>query len=161
MSVEPFEGFDPGSVPSPCYVISLGKLRANAGILGRVRDETGARVLLALKGYAAFSTFPLLKERLDGVCASGAFEARLGREEFGGEVHTYSPAFKPEDLKETLDLSDHVSFNSMDQWKNYRDRVLDSGVRAGLRMTGVRRILSWSFISPSRSASGRGGQPAM
>ena len=77
-------------VPSPCFVIDLDRLRQNARVLAGVQERTGARIFLALKGYACPSTFPLLSRALGrggplyGTCASSVDEARLGREEFGG-----------------------------------------------------------------------------
>ena len=134
MNCPAFTGFDPQSVPSPCYVLSRGRLEENAELLAGLRERTGAKILLALKGFAAWSTFPILRRHLDGICASGIHEARLGREEFGGEVHTYAPAFKPDELEEVLSLSDHVSFNSLAQWKQCREKIAAGGPSGGLRI---------------------------
>ena len=79
--------FDPSIVPSPCYVCDLGLLRKNLEVIAGVRQRTGCKILLALKGFAMFSTFPLINRYLQGTCASSPHEARLGKEEFGGEVH--------------------------------------------------------------------------
>ena len=128
--------FDPKAFPSPCYVCDLGLLRKNLEILSGVRRRTGCRILLALKGFAMFSTFPLISRHLQGTCASSPHEARLGREEFGGEVHVYAPAFSEADMDELLPLVDHVSFNSIKQWQKHRDRVLGykRSIRCGLRI---------------------------
>ena len=84
--------------PTPTYVIDQNLLSKNLSILHKIQQETAAKILLALKGYAAYATFPLLKTVLHGVCASSVNEALLGREEFNKEVHVYSPAYKPEDI---------------------------------------------------------------
>ena len=83
--------FDPTAFPSPCYVCDLGLLRRNLGVIAEVQQRTGCKILLALKGFAMFSTFPLISRYLQGTCASSPHEARLGKEEFGGEVHVYAP----------------------------------------------------------------------
>jgi len=130
-----FAGFDPASVPSPAYVVSLDLLEKNARLLATLRERTGAKVLLALKSFAMFSTFPLLREYLDGTCASGLHEARLGAEEFGKEVHTYSPAYTEAELRQILPLSHHVAFNSLTQWETFRELALSNPrVRCGLRV---------------------------
>ncbi len=126
--------FDIDSVPSPCFVVDLGALRRNAEILGRLSSLSGAKVLLALKGFALSSVFRHLKPHLSGVCASSPNEARLGRECFGGEVHTYSPAFSLETLDRCLECSDHVVFNSFGQLEAFAPRVRSRGLSLGLRV---------------------------
>ncbi|MCX7590407.1 MAG: carboxynorspermidine decarboxylase [Kiritimatiellae bacterium] len=122
--------------PSPCYVVWEEALCRNLEVLRRVKDRTGCRILLALKAFAMFRVFPLLREVLDGTCASSVDEARLGREEFGGEVHVYAPAYSETDLNEILSLADHVTFNSFGQWHRFRRRVLSAPrpPRCGLRI---------------------------
>jgi carboxynorspermidine decarboxylase len=117
-------GFDLSRVPSPCYVVDEAAIEHNLQILNRVQQESGAKVLLALKAFSMFALSPLVRQYLTGTCASGLFEARLGREEFGGEVHTYSAAYRPEDMAAILELSDHVVFNSFSQWQRYKQQAL-------------------------------------
>ena len=118
---------DPTRFPSPCFVTDLDKLRRNAAILDGVQRRTGARVLLALKGFAQWSTFPLLSRAhggpLHGCCASSPDEARLAREEFGGEVHAFAAAWSRDELAEALRYADHVVFNSFAQWRGLRPLV--------------------------------------
>ncbi len=124
------------AAPSPSFVVSEALLEKNLAVLARVKRETGCRVLLALKGFAMFRVFPLLREALDGVCASGPHEARLGREEFGKAVHTYAPAYSEEDIEALLATSDHLVFNSIAQWRRFRARVAAAPrpIRCGLRI---------------------------
>jgi len=118
-----FAKIDFSRLKTPAYIIHLGVLEDNLKILKKVRDKTGCRILLALKGYAAWKTFPLIREYLDGVCASSVNEARLGREEFGKEVHTFAPAYTEQDISEHLLYSDHIIFNSFSLWKKYRETI--------------------------------------
>ena len=115
---------DYGVPETPCYVVDLGLLRRNLDILAAASEASGATILLALKGFAMWSVFPEIRARLAGVAASGLHEARLGREEFGGEVHVYSPVYPPGDLDEILAIADHVVFNSFGEWRRHRDRAL-------------------------------------
>jgi len=85
-----------------------------------VQKRSGAKILMALKAYAMWSTFPVIRETLHGVCASSPWEARLGCEEFGGEVHSFSAAFKESDVAELLAISDHLVFNSFNQFERFR-----------------------------------------
>lgn len=112
----PITDLDWQSVETPCYIVDTRLLERNARILASVRDRVPkARILLALKGYALWRSFDVLRPWLDGCCASGPIEAQLAREEFGKEVHTYAPAFTDEDMQQVLQLSDHVVFNSPSQ----------------------------------------------
>ncbi len=122
--------------PTPAYVVHLGELERNLRILDEVQRESGATILLALKGFAMFGVFPLIRKYLKGTCASGSIEAQLGAEEFGGQVHTFSAAFKEEDLRESLKYSHHLVFNSFNQWKRYRQIVEshERPVSVGLRV---------------------------
>lgn len=123
------ENFDLSSVPSPCYVVDAAAIERNLRILARVQEESGAKVLLALKAFSMFAVAPLVMRYLKGTCASGLFEARLGREKFGGEVHTYAAAYRPEEMEAILEASDHVVFNSFGQWQRFREQALAAKAR--------------------------------
>lgn len=118
------ENFDLSRVPSPCYVVDAAAIERNLQILGRVQEESGAKILLALKAFSMFEVAPLVMRYLKGTCASGLFEARLGREKFGGEVHTYAAAYRPQDMDAILNVSDHVVFNSFGQWNRFKEQAL-------------------------------------
>lgn len=111
------------ALPSPCFVVDEVALKRNLAVLDQVQRRSGAKILLALKGFAMFSLFPIIRPLLRGACASGPHEARLAREEFGGEVHTFAPAYGEADFDEVLALSDVIIFNSFDQWRRFRGRL--------------------------------------
>lgn len=124
------------SVPSPCYVIDERAIEENCKILGRVQERTGCRILMALKGFTIPDMFPLISEYLHGTCASGLYEARLGRERFGKEVHVFSPAYDDREFEEILKISDHIVFNSIAQYERFRPLVERSSRRTscGIRI---------------------------
>ncbi len=128
---EVVDSFD--KLPSPAYVCEEELLENNLKLLKRVQDETGVKILLALKGFAMHSTFDLCKKYLKGCCASGLHEALLAKEEFGKEVHTYSPAFKDEEIDEIISISNHLVFNSFNQLKRYKDKAFKK-VSLGIRL---------------------------
>lgn len=109
-------------VPTPAYVIDEAKLVNNLEILKSVQERTGCKVLLAQKAFSMYATYPLISQYLAGTTASGLYEAKLGREEFGGEVHVFAPAFKDADLEEILEIADISSLtqsaNSASTWTN-------------------------------------------
>ncbi|WP_419677702.1 carboxynorspermidine decarboxylase [Aliarcobacter lanthieri] len=120
-------------LPSPSFVCEEELLEKNLKLLKYVQDETGINILLALKGFAMHSTFDLCKQYLKGCCASGLHEAILAKEEFGLEVHTYSPAFKDEEIDEIVSISNHLVFNSFSQLKRFKDRAYGK-VSLGIRL---------------------------
>lgn len=119
--------FNPDRITTPSYVVDLSLLRKNLEKLAYVQRESGCNVLLALKGFAMFSTFPLVREYLRGCCASGLHEALLAHREFGKEVHVYSPAFKEEEMRQIIPIACHISFNSLHQWQKFRPMLQAAG----------------------------------
>ena len=123
-------------IPSPSYVLDERLLIRNLEILKGVQDKTGCKILLAQKGFSMYSTFPLVGQYLKGVTSSSLFEARLGREEMGSEVHIFSPAYRDDEFDEIMALCDHIVFNSFAQWNRYRQKVQNAGkkISCGLRI---------------------------
>lgn len=117
------KNIDFNAVPSPCYVVDERLLIKNLEILASIQQRTGCKILLAQKGFSMHSVYPLIGKYLHGVTSSSLFEARLGYEEMGKEVHVYAPAYLDEELDELLQYSDHIVFNSFHQWKKFKDRV--------------------------------------
>ena len=123
-----FLQFDPDRVPSPCFVVDEVTIENNLKRLSYVQQQSGAKILLALKAFSMFSLAPLISKYLQGTCASGLHEAQLGYEEFTThdnkqEVHTYSAAYTEKDLTEILQISDHVVFNSFGQWQRFQPLI--------------------------------------
>lgn len=124
------------NVPTPAYIVDKGALRKNLEIMKSVQDRTGCKILLALKAFAMFSVFPLLRRYLKGAAASSLHEARLGREEFGGEVHVFSPAYRDDEMEELIRYASHIIFNSFSQWERFRRHpsIRDKRVSCGIRV---------------------------
>lgn len=133
------EQLQPKRFPSPCFVTDLAKLKQNAAILDSVQQRTGARIMLALKGFAQWHVFPLLSRAYEGplygCCASSPDEAHLAREEFGGEVHAFAAAWSQRELAEVLRFADHIVFNSLAQWREFRPVVAQWNATATLPIT--------------------------
>ena len=127
------------NISTPCYVCEEELLEKNLKLLDYVQKESGAKIILALKGFAMWSTFPLVSQYLKGCTSSGLYEARLAREEFckhnpHAEVHTYSPAYKDEDIDEIAKISDHIVFNSPSQLFKYKERIKEINPHAELSL---------------------------
>jgi carboxyaminopropylagmatine decarboxylase len=123
-------------IPTPCYIVDAAAIERNLKILGSVQERTGCRILLALKGFAMFSLFPLIRKYLSGIAASSLHEARLGYEMFSKEVHVCAPAYIESEFGALLSYCDHVVFNSFTQWKRFRSSVFNTGksIRCGIRV---------------------------
>ena len=121
-------------IRTPVYLVDESLIKENMRILRYVKDRTGCKVLHALKAYASFATFPMMARYLDGVCASGVHEARLGREEFKKEVHTFGAAYKDSEIRSILKYSDIIIFNSFYQLEKYHAMARKKGLQVGLRI---------------------------
>ncbi|HIQ46208.1 MAG TPA: carboxynorspermidine decarboxylase, partial [Sulfurovum sp.] len=123
-------------LPSPCWLLETSLLKKNLKCIQNIKERTGAKVLLALKGYALWKSFPLLTPTLDGCCASGLHEAKLAHETFGKALHTYAPAFKEEEINEIAMLSHHLVFNSPSQFNRFalQAKTMNPSLSLGLRV---------------------------
>ncbi|BCJ01998.1 carboxynorspermidine decarboxylase [Helicobacter pylori] len=163
------------AIPTPCYVLESERLEKNAKILEIVRQQSGAKVLLALKGYAFWREFGILRQKLNGCCASGLYEAKLAFEEFGGresqkEICVYSPAFKEAEMSAILPLATSVIFNSFYQYATYKDRILDknkqlenlglSPIKMGLRINPLYSEVTPAIYNPCSKVSRLGIVPS-
>ena len=121
---------------TPYWLLNERLLEKNLQILSSVKEKTGIKILLALKGYALWQSFDLVSKYLDGCCASGLHEALLSDEKFQKETHTYSPAFKEDDIKEIANISDHLVFNSPNQFKRFAPLVktINPDISLGVRV---------------------------
>ena len=119
---------------TPIYICEEQLLENNLKILEHVQKKSGAKIILALKGFAMWSTFDLVGKYLQGCTASGLHEALLAREKMGKEVHTYSPAFKEDEIEEIAKISDHIVFNSPSQFHRFALHVKKINPRISLSL---------------------------
>jgi len=122
------------SIPSPCYVLEENLLLANLALLKRVQQEAGIEIICALKGFSFYHEFPLVKQYLVGATASSLHEARLAFEEMGVRPHVYSPAYLESEWDELISYAGHITFNSLNQYNQYKDRAIAAGISCGLRI---------------------------
>jgi carboxynorspermidine decarboxylase len=134
--IRPAETIDFSKIPSPCFLLDEARLKRNLEVLEYVQKESGAKIILAFKGFSMWSTFDLVREYLPGATASSLNEALLAKHEFNGEVHTYLPAYSDAEFPKILELSDHLVFNSFSQWERFKPQVQASSrhVSCGIRI---------------------------
>jgi carboxynorspermidine decarboxylase len=126
-------------IPSPAYVLDESRLRRNLALISGVQQASGARIIVAFKGYSMWSTFPIMREYgIHGATASSLNEAKLARSEMGGEVHVYAVAYSDAEFPEMLALADHLTFNSFSQWQRFRPAVQAARAAGKVVHIGVR-----------------------
>lgn len=126
--------FNDGGLRTPYYLIDEEKLIQNLEVLKDVSERAECKILLAQKAFSMFAVYPLMKKYLAGTTASGLYEARLGYEEFGGETHVFSPAYREDEFEEILKYADDIVFNSPVQVKKFASKAKEKGKSIGLRI---------------------------
>ncbi|OXR50448.1 MULTISPECIES: carboxynorspermidine decarboxylase [unclassified Pusillimonas] len=138
-------------IPTPYYLIDKSALLRNLKIIQRVREQSGARVLLALKCFATWTVFDLMREYMDGTTSSSLYEVKLGYEKFGGETHAYSVAFADHEIKEVVASCDKIIFNSISQLNRFVSHA--DGKPIGLRLNPGVSCAGFDLADPARPFS--------
>ncbi|MFR9603397.1 MAG: carboxynorspermidine decarboxylase [Rikenellaceae bacterium] len=146
-------------LPSPCFLLDEKSLMDNLRIIDRVRHESGAEVIVALKACAMWSIFPILALHSDGATASSLSEARLVYEEYGEAAHTYAPVYTDSEIDEILTLSSHITFNSLSQYSRFAERAHAQGVSCGLRVNPRYSPVETDLYNPCVAGSRLGIPP--
>ena len=126
--------FDPEQIPSPCYVLDEIYLEKNLELIDRIKRQAGIRILVALKGFSMWSTFPLVKKYLDGATASSLHEAMLCNEEFRQKAHLCAPVYLESEIEKITDIASHITFNSIQQFYRFRDQAVRKGLKMAIRI---------------------------
>jgi carboxynorspermidine decarboxylase len=136
---------------TPYYLIDEAKLLRNLEIIRQVREQSGARVVLALKCFSTWAVFPLMRESMDGTTSSSLFEARLGHEQFRKEVHAYSVGYSRRDILAVRRFASKVIFNSVSQLDRFYGEV--RGLTLGLRVNPGMSYSHFDLADPARRYS--------
>ncbi|CAM3763382.1 carboxynorspermidine decarboxylase [Paracoccus yeei] len=138
---------------TPHYLIDLARLRVNMERIQTLRQQSGAKCLLALKCFATWSVFDVMRPFMDGTTSSSLYELRLGHEEFGGETHAYSVAWADHEIDEALGYADKIIFNSLGQLDRFGARARDRGIAMGLRLNPRFSTSGFDLADPARPFS--------
>lgn len=145
--------WDLSAVPSPAYVLHETLLAGNLKVIDKVRGATGAEIIVALKANAMWSIFPELRKHSDGATASSLAEARLVFEEYGRPAHTYAPVYSEGEIDEILSYSNHITFNSLNQYRRFGERARKAGVSCGLRVNPEYSTVETDLYNPASPTS--------
>ena len=147
------------TLSTPYYLIDKPALQRNLDTIDYIRKHSGAKVLLALKCFATWSVFDLMRRHMDGTTSSSLYEVKLGYQKFGGETHAYSVAFADHEIAEVVANCDKIIFNSINQLKRYADAA--QGKPKGLRLNPGISCAGFDLADPARTYSRLGeGDPA-
>jgi carboxynorspermidine decarboxylase len=166
---------------SPCFVLEEALLIKNLELIRRVKAETGVHIILALKGFAMWKAFGIVRQYLDGATASSLYEARLCFEEMnaGGQwsktsnssesidaqrlqtifkTHTYAVVYFEEEFSRIMKYSSHITFNSLNQFQKFYPRIKkfnskQSNVSAGLRINPEYSVVETELYNPGKAGS--------
>ncbi|MBT9532241.1 MAG: carboxynorspermidine decarboxylase, partial [Pseudomonas sp.] len=138
-------------IKTPYYLIDKQKLLVNLQKIAYVREQSGAKALLALKCFATWSVFDLMEQYMDGTTSSSLYELKLGKQKFAGETHAYSVAWADDEIEEMLANSDKVIFNSIGQLERFAEASKDA-VR-GLRVNPQVSSSDYLLADPARPFS--------
>ena len=143
------------TIPSPCYVIKEELLRKNLALIKDVKERAGVEIILALKAFAVWKAFPIIRESIPFATASSIHETRLVYEEMGNKAHTYSPAYTEQDFPLLLHYSSHITFNSLTQFERFRPMVVNGGnkVSCGLRINPEFSLVETDLYNPCTPGS--------
>jgi carboxynorspermidine decarboxylase len=136
---------------TPCYVIDERRLLENMEKIQWLRRQSGAKAVLALKCFSTWPAFDLMRDYMDGTTSSSLYEARLGYEEFGKEVHAYSVAFAQDEIGELKRYASKVIFNSISQLKAFHSEL--SSCELGLRLNPGVSYSDYDLADPARPYS--------
>jgi carboxynorspermidine decarboxylase len=153
----------PESVSSPVFLLDVARLRKNLETAKRVREEADCKVLLATKAFALPAVFPMMRDYLDGTTASGEHEAIMGHDEFGKEVHVYSPAYTADEMQRLTKVAQHIYFNSAEQLGRFGAIARGAGCKVGLRVNPgySNATLGGDLYNPTAPGSRFGEVPGM
>lgn len=134
MEKRDFTSLNLDKLETPCFVINTDLIEKNGQILKDVQEKSGCKILHALKAFSHPKLIQYLKPYVEGICASGLWEAQLGEKYFNKEVHTYGPAYTEKDLEELIKISNKVVFNTPAQIKRFLPLIKKSKIDFGLRI---------------------------
>ena len=146
---------DYSKIPSPAFVLDEKLLRQNLELINKVQNEAGIEIILAFKGFAMWSAFPLVREYLSGATASSLFEARLCYEEMKTRAHVYSPVYFENEFEELLSYSSHIVFNSVNQFEKFYGQTQKAKhpVSCGIRVNPEFSDVGTDLYNPSSPGS--------
>ena len=146
---------DYAKIPSPAFVLDEKLLRQNLELIDSVQKKAGIEIILAFKGFAMWSAFPMVRQYLGGATASSLHEARLCFEEMKIRAHVYSPVYFESEFDELMNYTSHIVFNSFSQFEKFYPETKKAGhhVSCGIRVNPEYSDVGTDLYNPSAAGS--------
>ena len=145
--------YDNNNIPSPCFIVEEQLLRQNLKTIKGVAERADVEIILALKAFAMWKLFPIIKEYFSHTTASSLGEARLSVDKFGSKAHLYAPVYTDSEFDELADCSTHITFNSLSQFNKYYYRTQNKAISCGLRINPEVSVVATDLYNPAKAGS--------
>ena len=123
--------------------------------LKEVSEKADVKIIMAFKANALWKTFPIISEYFSASTASSLNEMKLSLDYLGDDVHAYCPVYTEETFPKFLEGCRHITFNSLNQFHLYKDRIQewnsshpDRKVSAGLRVNPHCSVIETDIYNP-------------
>lgn len=141
------------SIPSSCYILDERAFRHNLALIKSVADRADVEIILAFKAFSMWSVFPIVREYVSCSTASSLAEARLAFEEMKSPAHTYAPAYSDEEFSQLVQLSSHITFNSLTQFERFYAQAKSKNISCGLRINPEYSDVATDLYNPCAPGS--------
>ena len=138
---------------TPYFIVYEDSLRRNLSLIKDVKEQSGAKIIMAFKANALWRSFPIIREYINDCTASSLNELELGAECMGGEIHSFTPAYTDDNIDRFLELSSHITFNSLSQYERFASKVKAAGASAGLRVNPKCSVIETDLYNPALPGS--------
>lgn len=142
------------ALTTPALVWDIDILDSRRTALAGFAADHGCALLYSVKASGVGPVLKRLAPTVAGFACSSPFEARLARKYLGARksVHLTSPALSARQWAEAAPHCDHVTFNSLGQWRALAPG-LDESVQRGLRLNPGHSIVADPRFDPCRPGS--------
>jgi len=138
------------NIPSPCFVIESDKLEENLNRLSHLESKTGVQILHTLKSYNSKEGLDLIGQRLSGFSLGNMQEyQKIDSIEYD-HIHSYAPYFYPQEIDTIAKLSNTISFNSLNQYREYQNSISKLS-SVGIRINPKLTIRQPKYCNPNYS----------
>ena len=120
---------------SPYFILHQEKLLKNLAKLQELEKKAGVQMLHTLKSFNEPSITPIITQNLSGMSIASAKELQMAQEAKAKHLHLYAPAFTQKQLEMMIKQVDSISFNSLNQWKAFKEFTSSKGLRINPKLT--------------------------
>jgi carboxynorspermidine decarboxylase len=141
-------------IQTPAFIISETQLLANLRLLEQIKQQSGCKVLYAIKALPLQHVLDIAKPFVDGFAVSSLYEANLAHDilDGNGDIHLTTPALVASELYELTALCSHINFNSLSHHHRYAT-IVETQASIGLRVNPKLSFLKDSRFDPCRHYS--------